>query len=426
MKPESCLPLYLALSLLPVMRPVPSCAQVPAVSPGSSTVPLSAGQLAELRRKWDRVSSADLLKAAEAEDAPAQYFYWAREWNQARNDEDVATAEMYSYWHQLNGDEQKKADHNWRAVGESDLRRAAEGGDVGAKVFWAKRKVDRALERATNVVQWLERSAQQGFPAAEYDVAIRYLGQSGWMIIDIDQPKGLAYLQRSAEHGWSPAQYELGKLYVAGELLPPDPAKAVEWLRKAADQGGPRSQYELARLYAAGIGEPRSEMDSPVALLRRAATNGYSAALQALAERYRIGLGVPADYVQAIRYYQAARRADQNAGAESELRTEDIFKLVDENLQPKPDIAPGWRSFAMVLSTYLKANQRMDPEAMNQLGELYSSGQSLPRDPVAAYFWYDRAANHGVEGAAGKRDTIKATLNSDQLKQAKNLNEPDH
>ncbi|MGO8839302.1 MAG: tetratricopeptide repeat protein [Limisphaerales bacterium] len=398
--------------------------QVSVATPNSSIPNLSPDQVKELRQKWEKVPPTDLLKEAEGGNAQAQYYFWAREWNQAWEDENRASDEMYSFWHQLNAEQKKKAESNWKTAAETELRNAAESGDIGAKVYWAKLKVDQALQRATNVVQWLDKSAEQGFPLAEYDAAIQYLGQSSWAIVGIDQPKGLALLQKSAGHGWSPAQFKLGMLYIAGELLPPDSAKAVEWLQKAADQGGPRSQYELARLYAAGIGEPRSTANAPLALMRRSATNGYSLALQALAERYRTGLGVPVDYVQAIRYYQAAQAAEKEAGENPEHRTRDVFSVVDENLQPNSDIGPSWRNFAEVLSVYLKATQRADAAAMNQLGEWHLAGWFLPQDSVAAYYWYSRAAEFGAAGAAGKRDTLKAGLSPEQLEQAAKLNTP--
>ncbi len=347
---------------------------------------LSEARLAEMGQKWETVSETNLLAVAKAGDAIAQYFYWERKWTQAYD----------------------------------ECKRAFERGDIQGE--------DRACERGTNAFEWLKRSAEQGFPPAEYDAAIDYFGQRGWTTTGIDQQKGLEFLQRSADHNWISAQYKLGMLYVIGELLPPDPSKAVDYLQKAVNQGdAPRSEYELAQLYASGTGEPRSAAESPVALLRQSATNGFQLAWQTLGERYRTGLGVPVDYVQAIRCYYRAAHMDHvgefDAFNSAQDEVGDVFNLIDDNLQPKPEIGPNWTGFARVLSVYLKATKRADADAMNQLGELYLLGEYVPQNPVMAYYWFVHAAEHGGVTAAQKRDALKTKLRPDQLEQAAKFDE---
>jgi TPR repeat protein len=286
--------------------------------------------------------------------------------------------------------------------------------------FW--RESLRALERGRNAVVWAEKSADQRFPPAEYDVGIGRLGEASWGIMEEDRPKGIEFLRRAAANGWPPALYKFAKFTIAGEKLPPNLPLALEYLRKAADLGGPRSAYELAQLYAQGTGEPRSADDSPAALLRRSAATRYPPALLALAEDYRLGQGVPMDYIQAIRYYQAARDA---AGVFNERLedTEQACATADWDLQPRPDAPPEWKTFAVAVSTYLQASDR-DPGATERLGEWYQAGTYVPVDPAAAYFWFDRAATLGVAGAAKKSEAIKATLQPEQLRPAARTNRP--
>ena len=386
MKSKHTMLAYLIIFIFFAMSAIDGYAQAPIAAQNLSFATLSAARLAEIRQKWETVSEANLLTAAKAGDASAQYFYWARKWQQAYN----------------------------------DCQSAADRRDFKGE--------DQACERGTEAFEWLKRSAEQGFPPAEYDAAIDYLGQRGWKTTDVNQQKAIEFLQRSADHNWGSAQYKLGMLYVVGELLPPDLAKAVDYLQKVVDQGAaPRSEYELAQLYAAGIGEPRSAAESPVALLRQSATNGFQLAWQTLGERYRTGLGLPVDYIQAIRCYYKAAHMDHTVDFDvfnsAQDNVGDVFNLVDDNLQPKPGAGPNWTGFARVLSVYLKATRRADAEAMNQLGELYLLGEYVPHNPVTAYYWFDRAAAHGGVTATQKRDALKAKLRPDQLEQAAKFNE---
>ncbi|MDB6023681.1 MAG: sel1 repeat family protein, partial [Pedosphaera sp.] len=273
-----------------------------------------------LEEPWKTMPISELLKAAESGNAHAQYAYWIREFLLAWEEPDRLSAVVSSNVYRLPFkeqmklvDEQNRTRGKWEAATEAELQQAAQSGDNMAMQFLAIRKAGQAVQRSTNAFAWLEKSAEQGFPAAEFEASMYYLGQSGRNIIKINQEKGMGLLQRAAVHGLAAAQYTLGLNYLDGQLVPPDLAKAVENFRMAADQGGPRSQYTLARLYANGIGNPRDSEDSPFALLLKSAKSNYPPALHALAERYRTGMGVSMDYVQAIRYYKAERQAEEEA-----------------------------------------------------------------------------------------------------------------
>jgi TPR repeat protein len=367
--------------------------------------------------QWKKMTTAELLKAAESGNAQAQYFYWKRKSAEANDDVNRASGEMWAIADMLTGEQKKSAEAQWKSAPEAALEQAAKAGDKGAQMVAAQRKVEQAVQREVEAFGWLEKSAEQGFPVAEYEAAMLHLRLSGWVIGDIDQPKGIELLRRSADHGWAAAQYQLGKIYLAGELLPPSLPEAIKYFQEAADQGGPASQYELAQLYANGIGEPRGAEDLPIALLHKSAKTGYYPALHALAECYRTGLGASIDYIQSIRYYQAARKIEENTAPISKACDADIFKLVDENLEPKAVVDADLVNFAKVMSVYLRATERNDPAAMSQIGEWYFSGRFVPKDSVPACYWYSLAADHGAAGAAGKRDEIKATLNPEQMRQ---------
>lgn len=418
----SLLLVYPILCSLLAIGVVRGYSQVPATLPISSFNNLSDTQFVELRQKWQAVPTADLLKAAAAGDAAAQFFYWGRKFERERENSGQGYTQMMAAAQGLTQQQRVDAEAKWNTASDAERSNAVAAGNMGAQMVAGHLTEMRSAERAVKDFEWGKKAAEQGLPPAEYDVARAYLRELNWVVIDLNQHEGVKFLKRAADHGWAPAQYKLGMQYVTGELTPPDLPKAVDLLRKAADPGGPRSKYELAQLYAAGIGEPRSTEDTPVALLRQSATNGYGPSLHALAERYRVGLGVPVDYIQSIRYYQAAREASQRAGTDPIDSYGDIFGLVDEKLQPQPDTGPNWAAFAKTLSIYLKATERSDADAMSQLGEGYSAGRFVPQDNVAAYYWFDRAANLGVRTAAEKRDAIRAKLRPEQLEQAATIN----
>jgi TPR repeat protein len=413
MKLKSFKLLSLAAGLLLAWSPRAGQSQVPTPPQNSVLTNLSAAELTGLRRTWEPVSTPDLRRAAEAGDSAAQYFYWARVVNQEHEAETQAFDQMEAAAYGLSNEQRAAAEGKWKTADEVVRSNAVVAGDKGAAMVAFQLEQYRAVDRAAQAFEWLDRSAGQGFPPAEYDTGIYYSGESSWVPVTNDFPKGLKFLQRAADHNWSPAQYKLGMLYAAGEWVPPDLPKAVEYLQKAADQGGPRSAYALAQLYSQGIGEPRSPSDTPILLLRQSATNGYAPACHALAERYRIGLGVPMDYVQAIRYYQAAR---------NQAGSDDIFGLVDDRFQPRPDAGTKWTAFAAFLSVYLQATERSDAAAMGRLGQWYLTGRFMPQDPVAAYYWFDRAASLGAATAAEKRDALRARLRPEQLEQAAKIN----
>lgn len=397
--------------------------QVADATQNSSVTNHSQTAFAQLRQKWTSQSPAGLLKAAQQGDAAAQYFYWVRKWKEASAHSDHAASEFWLLRDKLTNKERDAAATKWKAADEAELRKAVAAGNIGAREIAAELEANRAVDSAAQAFEWVKQSAEQGFPAAEYDAAINYLGESGWVITEANRAKGLTFLERAADHDWAPAQYKLGMIYASGQLLPPDPAKAVKYLQQAADQGGPLSEYQLAQLYAEGVGEPRSTADSPVALLRRSAFQGCSPALRALAERYRTGLGVPIDYVQAIRYYQAASEANETTTASIGANSGGVFDLVDRNLEPKSDVGPNWSDFATVLSAYLKATSRADSKAMIQLGIWCQTGQFTPENPIAAYYWFNRAAACGAATAVARRNALKDKLSPKQLQKAAKLYE---
>jgi TPR repeat protein len=401
----------LPLALLTTGIQVELLAQSQSSAPANSPFDL-------LQKKWTLMPTEELLKAAQSNDAQAQYFYWRREFEQGTQEANRLDAEREVWRYTLSPDKQESLWSRWKNATDEAVTQAVERGDVEAKIILNYRKASAAVEHADKAFPFLEKSAEQGFPPAEGEAALYYLNLAGWVMGHTNRPMGLILMRRSADHGWANAQYQLANIYLKGEIVPPDIAKAVEYFQKAADQDGPRSQYELAMLYANGYGVPRDIGEEPVALLRKAAAKNNVPALHELAERYRIGLGVTLDYVQAAHYYQKTSQVSQNGGNDPEGIGEAILELVDSNLAPKSGLTRELAPCAKVVGVYLKATQQHDATAMTQIGEWYLAGRFVPKDMVEAFRWFRLAADFGGADAQKREDEIKAMLSPSQLEQA--------
>ena len=100
-------------------------------------------------------------------------------------------------------------------------------------------------------------------------------------------------LERSAQQGYAAAQYKLGWLYSSSESTSQDFDKAAHWFRLAAEQGEPIALYALGVMTANGQSVPRSV--AAFALFTAAAEAGYRAALEA---RSQLEVAMTADQIR--------------------------------------------------------------------------------------------------------------------------------
>lgn len=396
----------------------------------------------DIQERWANASDDELKQAAEKGDAEAQYGYGIRQGNVAEEARIRAwnwTRQALSNWENLTKEEEAASLAKWKEAPEADLRKAAEAGERGAQWYLGKTGSASARAEQAKAFAWVQRAAEQSLAVAEYDVAVQRLGLSSYQHVEVDVEAGVKWLTRSAEHGFEPAGHKLATLYLAGELVPPDPGKGIEWLQRSADHGCPSALYELARRYSNGDGEPRGPEDRPVALLRKSAETGYIPAQLLLASYLRRGLGAHEDFVDAIRLLRRASQGGVAANRPSLLATVDspfsapspvlgsedprsaasaALDLLDEKLEPRlPLDAPTYR-FAEVLSAYRKATERSDAAATKIMGEIYLQGDVVPHDKVKAMAWLSLAAARGSTAAGTLTDQLKAQLTAEDLAEA--------
>ncbi len=80
--------------------------------------------------------------------------------------------------------------------------------------------------------------------------------------VEKDIPRAIEIYESAATEEVAFAQYRLARIYLDGELLPPQPRKAYHWLLHAARAGFVDAQLELSRLYAEGLGVERDDVQA--------------------------------------------------------------------------------------------------------------------------------------------------------------------
>lgn len=99
--------------------------------------------------------------------------------------------------------------------------------------------------------QWLEKSAKQGLPIAQYDLAVLHENGTG----TTRDPAQARYWHKAAARGGNvEAMFDFASYNANGHGGEANLLVAAEWFRKAAEFGHADSQYNLAQLYLQGNG----------------------------------------------------------------------------------------------------------------------------------------------------------------------------
>ncbi len=118
--------------------------------------------------------------------------------------------------------------------------------------MWFVSSADNRFETGVDVGEKLE-LARAADGSKDYRVALRHLNGDG---VQKNATEGVAWLERSAQQGYANAQYDLGVALRDGVGASADDQRALTWLRLAAEAGDPRAQFEVGRMYVAGKGGP--------------------------------------------------------------------------------------------------------------------------------------------------------------------------
>jgi len=122
---------------------------------------------------------------------------------------------------------------------------------------------------------------------------------------EIDKANAVNYLLKSAKQGYANAQYLLGYCYMDGEGVPHNDEIACAWFKAAAEQGNVNAQYNVGVFYALGKGVSKS-YETAFYWYKKAAEQGDRNGQRGLARCFYYGLGIDQNYTEAFRWFSKA------------------------------------------------------------------------------------------------------------------------
>lgn len=225
-------------------------------------------------------------------------------------------------------------------------------------------------------------------PYAQYRLAMMYLtgnlGKQGAKDIAL----GLDYLNKSAEAGFPDAMYDLGVCYESGRFVDTvDHAKAVSLFAPLAAAEIAAGQFKMGLYYELGDGGLEADTAKSIEYYRLAAAQGHGLSMVYLGDFYRIGRGLPQNIDSAYMLYTQAHQAREEMG------TYFIGRSYLEGWSVEKD--------TLMAIPYLKsAAAEGVGDAAYEVAEIYNFGKAgvTPNaDSAVAYYF---AGHNGGSGAA--------------------------
>lgn len=166
----------------------------------------------------------------------------------------------------------------WRGayeVAEREIRPAAESGDARAQFLMGNLYQKPGFQKCDlrTSLDWYEKSASQGYAPANTRLGFTF--RYGYVGVEKDAARALAYLGRAASSGDPTAQVWLGQMYLEGEGVVRDTERGVLWILEAVRNRNHVARSQLAKLLAAGIGLPK-DPEKAYSLLQRSITPLFS------------------------------------------------------------------------------------------------------------------------------------------------------
>lgn len=270
-------------------------------------------------------------------------------------------------------------------------RKGAKGGNIpsianlGICYFWGL-GVNADLQKAA---YYSKKAADMGFESAMYDSGLNYERGLG---VQQDINKALYWLERAASSGYPKAFLELGNLYAHGILVEKDLEKSFKYYQKGAELGDNKSKISLAYFYE--IGEVvEKDINKAQNLYQEVYDNYYELAVSNddiegqlyLGDIYFSGfplLGISSDYNQAEQWYMKAANKNDDC-AQNNLG---IMYYYGIGVGQDYELAYKW---------FAKAAERMDVTALSNLGNCYYWGRGVEQDYRKAIEYHSKAANLG-------------------------------
>jgi hypothetical protein len=142
-----------------------------------------------------------------------------------------------------------------------ELRTRAEAGNAHAQYQLAMTcpnsgnySIDDNSAEIREMIHWLKKSAGQGHPQAQHNLALCYDYGKG---VTKDDAEAVRWHRKAAIQGNASSGSELGLHYEHGFGVPQDAAMAAKWYREAAIRGDELAPFRLGLLYLEGNGVPK-------------------------------------------------------------------------------------------------------------------------------------------------------------------------
>lgn len=189
------------------------------------------------------------------------------------------------------------------------FEQAASQGDAEALYRMAVLQLRGPLELQNHrsALVALADAAQREHPGAQWELGSLLASGSGGLQRDVR--KATALCKKSALTGFAPAQATLGILFAQAKKY----EQAASWWEKAAAQNDPEALFNLANACKNGRGTAK-DLHKARALMQRAATAGLAAAQVQIGLTYATGDNVPADTVEACKWFFIAAAQGDAAG----------------------------------------------------------------------------------------------------------------
>lgn len=193
------------------------------------------------------------------------------------------------------------------------LKEKAEGGDMVAQYQYAQKLSDSMFpskEDLSEAVQWLTKSALQGYAPAQCNLGFHYSQGIG---INQNKEQAVYWYKKAAEQDDATAQYNLGTCYANGHGVPRSAYSAYNWYKKSAEQGYVNAEEALAECYYYGNGI-NTNKTLAFHWFAKAADKKNAEAMFYLGECYANGYGVIRNLQTAIEWYNKAADEDDMKG----------------------------------------------------------------------------------------------------------------
>jgi len=228
--------------------------------------------------------------------------------------------------------------------------------------------------------QWYEKSADQGFPPGQVNLAACYINGSG---CDVDLDKAFECLK-------DPLKLRFPDAFVVAGILEEtrgDNKRALHRYSEGASLGNPAAQYIIGNFHYYGRGV-KQNYKKAFACFLKSATSGYAPAQCEVGRMYEFGLGVIKDDAKAVEYYTMAMK---KGDVEAKVNLADMYFFGKGVAEDK------YKAFKL----FLEAAEQENGYAQFVIGQSYENEIIVSRSIKKALKWYRRSAAN--EYPAGER-----------------------